>query len=59
MRMKKLIGNAAIVIGGSILMIGGMIAVAVLFLGATLIVLLRKLNPRRARAELTGTGKAV
>jgi hypothetical protein len=58
MRMKKLIENAAILVAGSILMIGGMVAVAVLFLGATLIVLLRKLNPRRAAAELTGTGKA-
>ena len=58
MRMKKLIENAVILIAGSILMIGGMIAVAVLFLGATVIVLLQKLNPRRAPAELTGAGKA-
>ncbi len=55
MRMKKLIGNTAILVAGSILMIGGMIAVAVLFLGATLIVLLRKLSPRYARASLNGT----
>jgi hypothetical protein len=51
MRMMKLIGNAAILVAGSILMIGGLIAVAVLFLGATLIVLLQKLNPRCARAS--------
>ncbi len=55
MRMKKLIGNTAILVAGSILMIGGMIAVAVLFLGATVIVVRRKLSPRRAWASLSGT----
>jgi hypothetical protein len=35
-------------VGGSILMIGGLIAVAIVFLGATVVVLLRKMTPSRA-----------
>jgi len=46
--MIKLAGNITILAAGSILMIGGLIAVAVLFLGATVVVLLRRMTPQRA-----------
>jgi hypothetical protein len=46
--MTKLAVNITILVAGSILMIGGLIAVAVLFLGATVIFLLRRMTPPRA-----------
>jgi len=46
--MTKPAGNITILVAGSILMIGGLIAVAVLFLGSTVIVLLRRMTPPRA-----------
>jgi hypothetical protein len=45
--MAKPIGNACILIAGFFLMAGAVVAVAVIFLGATLVVLFRKLDPRR------------
>jgi hypothetical protein len=46
--MTKPAGNITILVAGSILMIGGLIAVAALFLGSTVIVLLRRMTPPRA-----------
>lgn len=55
MRMMKLVSNAVIVFADSILMIDGPVAVAVLVLGAVLVLVPRKLNPRRARESPSGT----
>lgn len=46
----KLIENTVILVAGSILIIGGLVAVSVLFIGAVLMVAFRRLNPRRAFA---------
>jgi hypothetical protein len=46
--MMKLIGNTTILVAGFILMIGGLIAVAVMFLGATAVALLQRITSRRA-----------
>jgi len=42
--VTKLIGNAAILVGGLFLSIGGLLAAGVLVSGATLVVLLRRLQ---------------
>ena len=43
----KLIENTVILVAGSILIIGGLVAVAILFIGAVIMVAFRRLNPRR------------
>ena len=49
--MAKLIGNVAILMGGSIVMLATLLAVGILFCTATLIVVGRRLNPWRASIE--------
>jgi hypothetical protein len=49
--MTKLFGNFLILTAGSILIIGGLIAVAILFLGATAIVLVQRITPHRTLAK--------
>ena len=45
--MSKLVGDAAILVAGFFLLLGGAIAVAVIFVGAIAVVLVRKLKPGR------------
>jgi hypothetical protein len=52
--MAKLIGNAAILLAGCLLMIAGLIAVGIILVGATSIVLVRRLRP--SRPALTAGG---
>ena len=47
--MIKLVENTAVVVAGSILIIGGLMAVAVLFLCALFVVVMRRLKPRRVQ----------
>ena len=42
--MTKLIGNTVILLAGSILMIGGLLAVGLLCIGAFLIVMMKRLT---------------
>ncbi len=46
--MTRMIGNAAILLAGVILIMAGLIAVSILFSAAFLVVMLRRLNPRHA-----------
>ena len=47
--MIKLVENTAVVVAGSILIVGGLMAVAVLFLCALFVVVMRRLKPRRVQ----------
>ena len=49
MRMIKLVENTAVVVAGSILIVGGLMAVAVLFLCAFFVAFMRRLKPRRVQ----------
>jgi hypothetical protein len=48
--MIKLVENTAVVVAGSILILGGLMAVAVIFLCAFFVAVMRRLHPRRARS---------
>jgi hypothetical protein len=45
--LVRWVGDAAVLIAGFVLMLGGAIAVAILFVGAFSVVLVRKLKPGR------------
>ena len=47
--MIKLVENTAVVVAGSILIVGGLMAVAVLFLCALFVAVVRRLKPRRVQ----------
>ncbi len=46
--MTKLIGSAAVLVAGAIILAAGAVAIGVPFVAACVIVLVRKLDPRRA-----------
>src|ERR1700692_4542156 len=48
--MIKLVENTAVVVAGSILIVGGLMAVAVLFLCALFVVVMRRFKPRRVQS---------
>ena len=52
--MSKLIGNAVIVLAGSIMLIGAAIGVAIILCYCAAVVLFRKLKPSRRPALTTG-----
>jgi hypothetical protein len=53
--MSKLIGNAVIVLAGSIMLIGAAIGVAIILCYCAAVVLFRKLRPSRRPALTVGT----
>jgi len=48
-RIIKLVENTTVVVAGSILIVGGLMAVAALFLGAFFVAVMRRLKPRRVQ----------
>lgn len=52
--LSKIIGNAAILVGGFFLFVGAAIGVAIVFCAAILVVLLRKLRPGRPALTVGG-----